>query len=85
MFARQKSDTQRVTAIRNQLNAQPTPINTITLKTPTKMKNFFSQTWVVALLCAAVLVGVGYLVYKEKSKDAAIEDGDEDDAEGANE
>lgn len=42
------------------------------------MKNFFSQTWVVALLVAVVLgvvVYVAYKQYKDKEETPAVEEG----------
>ena len=39
------------------------------------MKNFFSQTWVVALLVVAVLGVVCYTAFSCKKEDKAITDG----------
>lgn len=39
-----------------------------TTKTITNMKNFFSQTWVVALLVAVVLGVVCYIAFKKKGE-----------------
>lgn len=44
------------------------------------MKNFFSQTWVVALLVVAVLGVVCWIAFKKKKEETPADDTPKDDA-----
>ena len=46
------------------------------------MKNFFSQTWVVALLVAAVLAVVCWLAFGKKQSDDETKDPTDDKEKG---
>lgn len=49
----------------------------LTLKTTTEMKNFFSQTWVVAGLVVVVLGVVCYIAFKSKKEEDKPAEGEE--------